>query len=451
MKINDRKLIVILSIIFGLASFAVIIFSFSKPILQDEGVFLTISKGLTNGLLPYRDFFDHKTPGIYFFLALLVFLFGKNIVFYKIVFLIINFLSAYLVFLISEKLRKNSGVLSASVFLFSLYIFEGYFLIAEPLVIFLLLLAVWFLLKDGKNQKQDIFWGGLFAGLSFLMKQTAIVSALALAVYVFIKNRNMFKDFVLGLSVGPSMVFIWLLFSGILQESFNQIILYNFSYPKESFAIVFEGFKNSFSSTWFIWLGLIGYIFISKDKYKKLFLALIFLSIPVFLIRHYPHYWIQIIPFVAIVFSLSYLQLVKNKVFYFLSLILISWTVFSTAQWFLWMSNNKWEAEFLAQTEVTDYLENLDDEYLLAENRFTYFYFSSTKKTLNKYLYMTEITETENAQQKTLKNIQDSKNLVVLWPSDGNIYAKEIDKYLKDNLVKKINFKDLGLDVYVKP
>ena len=39
------------------------------PLARDEGAYAYIGANLTSGIVPYRDAFDHKPPGIYLFYA----------------------------------------------------------------------------------------------------------------------------------------------------------------------------------------------------------------------------------------------------------------------------------------------------------------------------------------------------------------------------------------------
>ncbi len=40
-----------------------------SPLARDEGAYAYIGANLTSGIVPYRDAFDHKPPGIYLFYA----------------------------------------------------------------------------------------------------------------------------------------------------------------------------------------------------------------------------------------------------------------------------------------------------------------------------------------------------------------------------------------------
>ena len=54
--------------------------TFLTPVSNDAGAYLTIADGWLAGKLPYRDLFDHKTPGIYALYALILALSGRSLV-----------------------------------------------------------------------------------------------------------------------------------------------------------------------------------------------------------------------------------------------------------------------------------------------------------------------------------------------------------------------------------
>ena len=59
----------VLWLLFGLALAAALALlaatTFMTPVSNDAGTYLTVADAILAGKLPYRDIFDHKTPGIY--------------------------------------------------------------------------------------------------------------------------------------------------------------------------------------------------------------------------------------------------------------------------------------------------------------------------------------------------------------------------------------------------
>ena len=60
-------------LLFGLALAAALLLlvttTFMTPVSNDAGAYLAVADAVLAGKLPYRDIFDHKTPGIYYSFA----------------------------------------------------------------------------------------------------------------------------------------------------------------------------------------------------------------------------------------------------------------------------------------------------------------------------------------------------------------------------------------------
>ena len=67
MKVNYRT-IVILILILAMQIFLRLPF-LAEPLERDEGSYAYIAQRLLVGEVPYRDYFDHKPPAIYFIYA----------------------------------------------------------------------------------------------------------------------------------------------------------------------------------------------------------------------------------------------------------------------------------------------------------------------------------------------------------------------------------------------
>src|SRR5258705_12155244 len=71
---QDKVLIVV--------SVVAIIFFISQILMfrygRDQGIFVMVSDAILHGRMPYRDAWDFKPPGIFFFFTLARFLFGSH-------------------------------------------------------------------------------------------------------------------------------------------------------------------------------------------------------------------------------------------------------------------------------------------------------------------------------------------------------------------------------------
>mgnify|MGYP000928681364 CR=1 FL=1 len=453
------KNILILSLLLSIATLVILLFS---PPNQDEGVFLTIAKNLPQKL-PYRDFFDHKTPAIYFFLNPLTQIFNTNIAPIRSVFLILNLLSALLIYLISNRYQKNAGPLVAIVFLALLPFFEGSYLFAETILGLLILLSIYLYLKaKDKNSNLLLLLSVISISIAPLFKQTALINFLILLFFYLKKPKSYLqKSHILLITL--TIVVIGIIIAIMAKNSgfWQQAVLANFrSYPPESLIFVLKNLLQKILPTLIIliWLPL---YFIAKKSQKipTLILLSALLPIPLFLTRHYPHYWLQILPLLSIILVAAPINLsqlfnpkIQARLIYLFSFSLIFLSLFGliiTAK-DLFLSTIPKNREI---SQIINQLQNDQNSKILAENQFTYFYYLSKKENLNNYLYITEITDQEgNAEQKTQEDLKNNQNDVsILWPTDQNYpYAKKLQDFINQNYKIKESYPALGLTLYTE-
>lgn len=163
------------------------------PFERDEGVYATVAQGILHGQVPYRDLFDNKPPLVYGWYAISFTLFGESVVAPRLVAAL--FLSATAVTLYHQaRLVLPKGAAGIAAFLFALSTglpwvalhanTEAYMLL--PLVSSLMFFT--FGMKDGRLRW--FFIAGLLAGLAIMTKQVAMWNLLALAMVSLVWHRR---------------------------------------------------------------------------------------------------------------------------------------------------------------------------------------------------------------------------------------------------------------------
>lgn len=435
------------------------VLSFQKPLYQDEGVFLAIGKGMAEGRLPYSDFWDHKTPGIYFLWSALYPLFGTRVIFYQIFTWLCNFLSAILVFGLAEKLKQGSGKFAAIFFLCALVFFEGNYLTVGPFLGFLTILAVWLVLFY--QQKRAFFAAGAVLGVAILFKQTAVLGLLPFLIYFLWQKK--FREtvfFIIGWAAPIIVSIIYFWSRGVLAEFWQQAFVASFqNYPAEPLGTVFKLWVETFARVWWLWAGvLLAILSFNKLPAGKWLITLsILFPAFTFFVRHYPHYWLQVLPLLSVLAGLGFLFLYdylsgkEKNLLLIMVYVLVVVSVWQNLLWFNWVTANLNRPKLAEQTEIAAKLKNYRGFQLLTENRYTGFHFLTDTRPLNKYLYLTEVNESENARQKTLDDFKNQENVVALWPKDQTyVYAKEIGQYLAENYRVIGEYPKLDLLIYIK-
>ncbi len=147
------------------------------PFGRDQGLYFYVGREWAlRGSVPYRDIFDHKTPGIYVVHALSVLVFGERQWGIRVFdFLAVLGIGAVMALLtVPRGERVPTGVFGRSMVLTALlhYGFLNWWDSAQSEIYFALLgcLAILFARKFDATKSGLVFFVGLFSGLALLMK-----------------------------------------------------------------------------------------------------------------------------------------------------------------------------------------------------------------------------------------------------------------------------------------
>jgi hypothetical protein len=157
---------------------------------RDEGEYAYAGTTILDGGIPYKDVYNMKLPGVYYFYALLFKCFGKTVFGIRLGLIFINLLSTYLVFLLAKKIfNPNTGFYAATAFLmFNLSFYaQGICANCEHFLI-LFMLAAMVLIADKKGS--STFLAGLFFSLAVLMKQHAIFFLIFAYIWLLISTLS---------------------------------------------------------------------------------------------------------------------------------------------------------------------------------------------------------------------------------------------------------------------
>lgn len=149
---------------------------------RDAGAFLTIADKTLEGYLPYRDFVDHKPPGIYYTLAVALAV-DRSVEAARWLLLSVNLGTGVVLIAVGRRLWSyDVGILAAILYLGALPWYQGVFLLTEPFVALALVAGLHFLLGSTEHRGGvRPLAVGLCLGIALLFKQT---SAAAIPVFV---------------------------------------------------------------------------------------------------------------------------------------------------------------------------------------------------------------------------------------------------------------------------
>ena len=181
------------------------------------------------GLIPYRDIFDQHFPGIMFFPINLISLGFDSPHMTRFIQYGIIIMVHILLYKISKRIFKSGWYAILVNLLYFIWqpFFEGYVLWIDSIVTVFILTSFLFLLK--KANKKNLFLSGLALGLSLIFKQVVIPLAGVLLFYLIFKKtkRSEILSFILGFSILPAVMLIWVLHRGILFDFIYWTITFN--------------------------------------------------------------------------------------------------------------------------------------------------------------------------------------------------------------------------------
>lgn len=159
---------------------------YNLGIPDDENYTINITKRIMDGELPYRDFYLHQTPGVYYIQGAMFKLLGEEIIVSRLITLVFSLLIFILLFFIGRQIMPENYSLIAS-FSFLFWGISHYNILASPIIglAFGLLQLLFLLSYIGEKQKLYLFVSGFFAGVTFLMKQNLGAAVFVYAIVIF--------------------------------------------------------------------------------------------------------------------------------------------------------------------------------------------------------------------------------------------------------------------------
>lgn len=214
------------------------------PFVRDAYGYAFIGQSLARGLVPYRDVWDHKPPGIYFANAIIFFIAPDYIFGLRIVSIVCSILSVYIFYKLlkqfySEKISFITSILFA---LFSnVYVITQGDNLVEVYMLPLLVFSYYIFYFASKTKKLSLYYScGILVGLLFLFKQVGVLPLGAMILYLLLKRERLFKS-LLTISIGIATPLIptvlYFLTQNAGKDAWYAIFLYNLSYAGEGYSI----------------------------------------------------------------------------------------------------------------------------------------------------------------------------------------------------------------------
>ena len=161
------------------------------PLERDESVYYYAGKAALDGGRPYFDFYEMKPPGLFYTYAFLIALFGYSGTGAHLALLFVSLSNTVFTYLLARHFGgKRTALVAATAFVFFSLDpgASGLYFVAEHLALMWALPGMWLALQYPERTNKFMLVGsGVLLSLAVLVKQTAGVSVLAVAVYWLIR------------------------------------------------------------------------------------------------------------------------------------------------------------------------------------------------------------------------------------------------------------------------
>ena len=265
-----------LQLILVMAMLQLVIAFFTVPLIfsHEESMWQYIGHNWFRlGLVPYTGGVDNKSPLIFFVFGASDWLFGVNYWFPRLLGIAVQSAGIYYLFKIAEKtISPRAGLIAITFYGLSLMWRSAggkHVSFTETYAVTAIIIAVYFSIVCQKNKHS--FIGGLFAGLGFGFRFSAVFGIIPVFIFTFSRNRKSAFVFLLGLLTSCVLLLILAYLAGI---KINEFLFYgladNFgtgSPTGHSLAWKAQGFADGFFySELILFYPAVAWYFISNRK-----------------------------------------------------------------------------------------------------------------------------------------------------------------------------------------
>ena len=251
-RVSENK-ILLMSLFFVSAVIFLLVFSWStSPFFTfygyDSSIFRSMGRFTAEGLIPYRDFFDHKGPFVIFieYIGYGIFKSDYTLLLLQAIFMTASLFGIYKIARLFLNNKKSIILTFVSLAVCTFYISgQGGNSVEEwilPFLVWSSYFAVRFFAYKEKEHsfKCSILYGITFAIAAFSRLTNALpILILALIILIYlIKQKawaNIFKNIlavIIGALIITVPIFIWFIANGELKEMLYATFIFNFKYMK---------------------------------------------------------------------------------------------------------------------------------------------------------------------------------------------------------------------------
>jgi hypothetical protein len=307
----------------------------------DEGEHIHAAWYISEGKVPYVDFFEHHHMILNYLIALSIKLIGETIVIFylwRLIVFILSMILVYFTYKLGKRFFNEETALIGTILLLTTTFFFSKVIEIRPDVpqaLFGVISIYYFMAFYDYRKLRDIALSGIFLSISFLFLQKSIFLAgilfLILFYSCFIKKSFEKKGlYVFSLAVIITLIpyYIYILATGQFYKYYIYNLIFNLKYT-DSFSVLCTLIVSLIQNS-FLWIFALvgGYKIIKKENASmKIILSVaILLLVSLITIKNpFRQYFLGVLPLVALIGGYGMFNIIKkidNKIFAVLIVIL---------------------------------------------------------------------------------------------------------------------------------
>jgi len=306
MLTDKNKLAYSLFFIFLIVFLAIVLKGLTTAQTGDENVYYYMGKLVSEGKIPYKDFFYAHPPLQIYLIALIYKILGFNIFILKLMPLISTLVSAFFVFKIAKgKFGHTEAIISSLLFLFSYgTMFNSVFSFGIDAAAMFLVIGIYFLWNKNNYLLAGLFFG--LAGITRLLSLIPIFVILALALF---SNKKNFLKLLLGFFIVFLIIngiFILLSGNNYMEQAYKYHFLKSFDTSGN-----FKEYFDIIKLNWILFASILLFIFVKDKKPISMFAitSVVYLIFLISLKKIFGFYFIIAFPFLALIGGYSIARL----------------------------------------------------------------------------------------------------------------------------------------------
>ncbi len=275
--ISNKSYLYSLFFLVVLISLVALFFSLNRVIGGDDFEHIHSAWYIKSGHIPYRDFFQHHHPLLWYLIVPFLVVFGdsvRTVIILRLVMFVLTLGTGFVTYSIAKKVTgsREAGLLSILLLLSNMTFLQKSVEIRPdvPQVLFGLI-SIYYLTSffQSKDSKHMVF-AGIAASISFLFLQKTVFLLFAYAaIFIFkLLRRQISVKSVLWFALCFSLPLLFFLFylviSGIFEDYFLTNWVLNIHRPKTPTFVVLRNLITNSRFFWLLSAVSLGFVFLSK-------------------------------------------------------------------------------------------------------------------------------------------------------------------------------------------